>query len=203
MDTVASMFARRDRTYVELGIALAPAAPSAVAGAAATARTVLVELVPSGRVLSARVANPGQGLGKGVFVPIQKGDELLVLFPGGDPNRSVALAAMGNGVNVNPAGNLGTNLLALHPGGVTLGTVDGAPEYSIVHTELLSALSDFMVALATFMGACTSATGGAAGIAAAATTFQADPAVTGLTAGLTASQSAGAPYATTLHKVSA
>lgn len=189
------------RCYVELGLAITPSAPSVLPGQTATARMVQLQLVPSGRLVEARVANVGQGTGKGIFAPILAGDEVIVLFPAGDPNRAVVLGGLGNGKSPNPVGNDQLSMLVQHPGGVRLVAVDGLPEYRIVHVELLSALSGFLAALDAFMTTSATATGAAAPVAAAATTYQTSPAVIELEAGLQASINAGPPYASALHKV--
>lgn len=53
-----------------------------------------VALRPSGREVQARIVSWGAGAGAGIFWPVAVDDEVLVLFPGGDPNRAVALPGL-------------------------------------------------------------------------------------------------------------
>lgn len=192
---------------IELGTVLLPPTPDPTMPVAAW--HVLVELQPDGRTVDARVANVGQGPGKGAFWPLLKGDEVIVLLPGGDPNRAVVLGSLGNAKSPNPTANTGLRPLLMHPAGVELRSADGLPAHGLVLAPLLQDLQAFVTALLTFMGTAGTATGPAAPVAAAAATFLADPAVQTLLAGLTASAApnnsvppgVGAPpYATPTHK---
>lgn len=210
MDSIDDML-RQERCWVELGVVLAPPVPSTIPGGALAARMVLVALVPSGGVVHARVANLGQGLAKGVFPPLAPKDEVLVFFPGGDPNRAVVFGGLGNGVSANPIANLGLQLLLMHPAGVELRSADGLPAHGLVHGQLLAGLAPYLTALETFMFACSTATL-APQIATAAVAFMAavqqvgaapSPFATQLTASAssgTAPGVGGPPFATSLHK---
>lgn len=212
MDGIDQLF--KQKCYAELGVAMSPSAPSSFPPAALAARTVLVQLVYGGRMLEARVANIGQGAGRGIFAPILPGDELVVLFPGGDPNRAIVIAALGNGKSPNPVDNDALKMLLMHPGGVLLSNADQAPGHGIVHGQYLADHSGWLTAVMTFMTAVAAAGSAAtpalqvAAIITAATDFLADPAAAAFQAGVTASASSGVapgvggpPYATTLHKV--
>jgi hypothetical protein len=204
----------RERCWCELGLVQTPPAPPPLAPTAA--RMVQVQLVPSDRVIDARVANVGQGLGKGVFVPPQPGDEVLVLFPGGDPLRAVALSlGLGSAANPNPLGNTGLAILLQHLGGVRLVSADGLPENGIVHGQFLVELLAYLAALEAFITACSLAViPQAAEIKAAALAFIAstkpplgplpslfaESVAASATSG-TAPGVGGPPYATSLHKV--
>lgn len=208
MDDLEALL-RRGRCYVELGVALTPAAPSTLPGATTAARTVTVQLVHGTRTVEARVANVGQGAGRGIFAPILPGDELLVLFPGGEPNRAVVLGGLGSAKSPNPTENLGLAMLLLHPGGVLLSSVDGGLPHGIVHGQFLAELSNLLSALTAFMTACSIASiPQAAEIKTAALDFLADsPALAFVGAVAASAQSGvapgvgGPPYATALHKV--
>ena len=127
--------------------------------------------------------------------------------------QAVILGALGTAQAPNPAANLGTAILAQHPGGVKLQTVDGQPLHGLVHGQFLADMSPFLGAIATFMGAVVTAAlapdpvSAVEAIGAAASAFLADPAVTAFLSGVTASSAGSpttglgtAPYATTLHK---
>ncbi|MEQ1494500.1 MAG: phage baseplate assembly protein V [Novosphingobium sp.] len=201
------------RSWVEIGTVITPPAPSAVPGAALASRMVQVELRPSGRYVEARVANIGQGLGKGVFAPLLSGDEVLVLFPGGDAHRAVVLGGLGNATAPNPTENQGLQMLIQHPGGVLISNVDGAPGNGIVHGQFLNDLATYLTAFEAFLFTTSTATT-APQIAAAASTLmvaiqKVGPASSVFLSALLASAASGVapgiggpPYATTLHKVS-
>jgi hypothetical protein len=157
--------------WVALGQAVTPEAPSAVPGMSTGARVVMVQLAGSDRPpIECRVVHMGQGLTKGVFAPITSGDEVVVLFPMGDPNRAVVLGGLGNGVAVNPLANLSVALLLMHPAGVELRSADGLPAHGIVQGNFLTDLATYLTALEAFLFACSTATT-AAQIATAAVTF--------------------------------
>lgn len=155
---------------------------------------VLVSLQPDGRLVEARVANLGQGLGKGVFAPPLPGDEAVVVFPDGDPLNAIVIGSLANARAPTPvAAALGLNVVLMHPGGVELRSVDGLPAHGVVLAPVLTDLAAFLGALQTFMAAVvtasalTPATSACAGIGLAATDFVADPSVTTLLAQLVAS----------------
>lgn len=186
---------------VELGKVLTVPAPGLHDPSGQAARMVQVQLVPSGRLAEARVANLGQGLARGVFAPPAPGDEVLVLLPGGDPNRAVVLGGLGNGASPNPVANDGLKVLLMHPGGVELRSADGLPAHGIVMAPLLQGLLDYVNAVTVFMAAAALDTSLSPGVAAAATAFQADPRVVEFVAELGASTAAGPPYASATNKV--
>lgn len=208
MEDSIQQLLRRDPCTVELGQVLTPPAPSPHDKSGQAARVVQLQLVPSGRTVEARVANLGQGLGRGVFAPPAAGDEVLVLLPGGDPNRAVVLGGLGNATAPNPTSNLGLNILLLHPGGVELRSADGLPAHGIVMGGLLGDLASWVAALEAFMLTASTATT-APQIATAAVTFmsavgQMGPAPSPFSANLTASDAGGTggpPYASATNKV--
>jgi phage baseplate assembly protein gpV len=145
-----------------------------------------VRLEPSQRVAQARPlwANGG-ATGDGVFWPVAVGDEVVVLAPGGDWNRAVALAGPTSGPNLPPASWENDALvLACSDGGVeVLGglevrdvAADTVKAVQIAET-FLPDLSGFMTTLDTFLLTCAAATT-AAQVAAAAGVFLGSPAYT-------------------------
>lgn len=171
---------------------------------------VYVDLLTSqdDSTVHARVLNLGQGVGKGLFCPLQVGDEVVVLFPHGDLNQGIVIGGIGNGVAVNPVQNTGVQMLAQHPGGVKLNTTEGQPLHGIVHGQFLVEANAFLSDLMIFLGIVATATT-APQIATAASTFIARPSVLTMIANLAASAGSGTPpgvggppYSTALHKVS-
>ncbi len=145
-----------------------------------------VRLEPSQRVAQARHlwANGG-ATGDGVFWPVAVGDEVVVLAPGGDWNRAVALAGPTSGPNLPPTSWENDALvLACSDGGVeVLGglevrdvAADTVKAVQIAET-FLPDLSGFMTTLDTFLLTCAAATT-AAQVAAAAGVFLGSPAYT-------------------------
>jgi hypothetical protein len=206
------------RAWCTLGVVRTPPAPSAATGAAAGAWVCQVELVPDRDVIEVRVMNPGQGLGKGLFVPWLVGDEVLVFFPDSDRMRAVALGGFGAASRPNPIDNTGAHALLLHPGGAKLQTTDGQPLHGLVHGQFLAELAPYLTAFETFMTTISTATT-APQIATAALTFltgvsAATPvplpvAPSGLAINVAASAGSGIapgvggpPHATSLHKAS-
>lgn len=198
---------------VVLGTVLLPQLPAALTPLGP--RHVLVALQPDGRMVEARVAHLGQGLGKGVFAPPLPGDEVVVFLPDGDPLGAVVLGALANARAPTPlAAVAGINVLAMHPGGVELRTVDGLPANGIVMGTLLPDLLAAMQALLIFAAALQTVTTPAtlSAIAPAATSFVTNPSVIAFVASLTASSVptasvppgiGGLPYASPLNKVTA
>lgn len=192
-------------SVIELGIVRTTPAASQIPGGTLAARHAEVELVPGGRTVDCRIVNIGQGAGKGDFAPISIGDEVLVLFPGGDVHAAVAIGGLGSAAAPHPAEADGDHRLLLHPGGVELRTVTGAPAYRIVHAQLLADLLTQFTAVDAFVAAVAAAavTPPLTPLAAACTAFYgaAGGPPSSILAQLAAAVSAGPPYASTLHKV--
>src|SRR5690606_3438802 len=55
---------------------------------------VTVTLMPRGVQAQVRMLYPGSGDGSGAAFPVSVGDEVLVAFPGGDPNQGVILGGL-------------------------------------------------------------------------------------------------------------
>lgn len=165
---------------VEVGVV------TAVSASDAFGYLLTVRLEPSQRVVQVRPlwANGG-ATGDGVFWPIAVEDEVVVLAPGGDWNRAVALAGPTSGPNLPPASWENEALvLSCSDGGVeVLGglevrsvAADTVKSVQIAET-FLPDLSGFLTALDTFLLACAAATT-AAQVAAAAGAFVASPTYT-------------------------
>lgn len=146
-----------------------------------------VRLEPSQRVAQARPlwANGG-ATGDGVFWPVAVGDEVVVLAPGGDWNRAVALAGPTSGLNLPPASWENDALLLACGDGVQVRgglEVRSAPADAVKSVQIaetfLPDLSGFLTAFDTFLLACAAATT-AAQVAAAAGVMVANPAYTTL-----------------------
>lgn len=180
--------------YVELGTLQGAPAPNLHDRTGTSARVVDVLLRPSGRLVEARVAHLGQGLGRGVFAPLEPDDQVLVFLPAGDANQAVVLGSLGSVLAPNPIANDGAKALVMHPGGVELRSADGLEAQGVVLAALLPGLLDLLSALQLFMATASSATT-APQIAAAAASFLADPAVATLAGELGTSVGADAPYA--------
>ena len=148
-----------------------------------------VVLEPSGRTVQARPlwANGGP-TGEGVFWPVAVDDEVVVLAPGGDWNRAVALAGPTSGPSLPPTGWENDALLLACGEGVQVRgglEVRSAPADAVKSVQIaetfLPDLSAFLTAFDTFLLACAAATT-AAQVAAAAGVMVANPAYTTLKA---------------------
>lgn len=208
MDDLVRLLRGRERTWVATGTAKTPSAPSTIAGAALGARVVTVQLT-SGQFCECRLAQQGQGAGRGIFAPVMVGDEVVVAFSAADPNRGIVIGNLGNGKAPNPVEDVGASMILVHPGGVHLMGATGEPPMGIVHGQFLVELQALVTALSTFMTVSSTATT-APQIATAAAAFLGDPNVLTFLSNLGASVSSGTPpgiggppYATSVHKVTA
>lgn len=154
---------------VKLGVVQSSPGPLDIEGFEQAARYVEVQLVPTDDVIQARIANIGQSTTRGLFLPPQEGDEVLVLFPGNRENSAVVIGGLGNNRSPNPTNNDGTKALLMWPT-IELRSDDALPVHGVVLAPLLGDLSGFVNALNTFMTAASSAAT-APQIAAAAVTF--------------------------------
>lgn len=64
---------------------------------------VTVTLMPRGVQAQVRMLYPGSGDGSGAAFPVSVGDEVLVAFPGGDPNQGVVLGGLPSKPRALPA----------------------------------------------------------------------------------------------------
>lgn len=183
-----------------LSLGIIETAPAPLPSAGPTgARYCEVNLVPEDHTISARVANAGQGEGRGVFALPRVGDEVLVFFPDGDMQAAVIFAGVGSLAAPNPTSNTGDQILILHPGGVELKTQDAAQTEGVVLRSLVNDLRQHILALEVMINAMITASAAPGGYTAAASayfaTLQETPQIpTEFSRNLTTSAAAGAPY---------
>lgn len=154
---------------VQLGKVVTPALPDPLSP---TGSRMCMVALADGRVVDARVAHLGQGLGRGAFWTPLPADEVLVFMPDGDPNSAVVFAGLGSAAAPNPLANAGAKALLMHPAGIEHRSVDGLPAHGVVIGPFLAALLPYLTALEAFVFTCSTAAT-AANIAAAAVTFMA------------------------------
>lgn len=112
----------------------------------ATAGVLLdVTLQPSGRQCQARYSGLGAGAGAGFYWPVAVGDEVLVLFPAGDPNLAVALPGLPSGAAMPPSSWDGTRPELVHPEGLTVRLAEDGAVKAVVVETLLPALNNAFV----------------------------------------------------------
>lgn len=200
----------RDALYqpvqIELGEVLSD--PVQLGGGALFAEVVLR---PSGRIVDARLLNFGQGSGKGVFIPVQYGDDVVVLFPRGSPNDAIAIGGFGSNRNPTPNAADGSKIVLVHPGGVELRHDGTGQPHAIVYAPFLDGLQGLVTALTAFMATAAALAAtfpadpspSAKAISAAAGTFLGNTNVVEFVASLaTSNATGGAPYASDHHRVS-
>lgn len=195
---------------VVLGVVLGPPIPSPLAPTGP--RQALVRLEDQ-RLVDARVANLGQGAGKGVFAPPLPGDEVLVFLPDGATENATILGSLAGAKTPMPvAATPSLHIVVMHPLGVELRSADGLPANGIVMATLLPDLLAAFQAIVTFATALQTVTSPAtlAAIAPAATALLADPNVIAFLAALGTSSvpntavppgTGGPPYASILNRV--
>lgn len=159
-----------------LGLLIGDPEALPIPGYETVARYAEVQLVPDDIVIRARVGVLGQGLGRGLFVPLQQGDQVLVHMPNSDEQAAVITMSFGSLQAPHPSSADGEKIVALHPGGVELRNADAATVSGVVLEQLAPDLGDFLSALAVFMQTSSTATT-APQIAAAAATFLAAVAI--------------------------
>lgn len=158
-----------------------------------------VQPQPDGPELQARLMVLASGDDRGFVVPAEVGEEVVVLCPGGDPNRAVALAGLNSSPAARPDSDTGDHVDLVHPGGLETRTTAAADVDHVVLAELLDGLQAQQNALQTFMTTASAATT-APQIAAAATTYLTAMAGNGFVAKLAQSIASGAPYRSTALK---
>lgn len=155
-----------------------------------------VTLQPEGRECQARVMNGGTRPGGGLLWPLEVGDEVLVLFPNGDPNLAVAMGGLNSTPDPLPTSYDNTTPQITHPNGIEIRSDEGDEVQGLVKTEHLIELQNFVSALQAFMATTSTATS-ASQIATAAVTFLADLGVQSYVAGLaqSATEAGALPFA--------
>ena len=160
---------------IYLGILETDPAPLPGDGGAEAARYAEVLLLPDDGSVSARVANVGQGDGRGLFVPHRAGDEVVVLVPELGRQAAVILGGLANaGASPDPQGNDGSRAMLLHEQEVVIQvgetgprvrvSEDGIELYAsdgegqpVVLADLLTALKSYTEVLDAFILACSTA----------------------------------------------
>jgi phage baseplate assembly protein gpV len=104
--------------------------------------------LPDGRELVARpVALAVGSAGGGVWVPIEVGAEVLVLCPGGDVNRALAIAGPVSEPQAPPTGWGNNSVEVVHAGGTVVRLSEGAVVQAVVTADLLADLGPALTEL--------------------------------------------------------
>lgn len=119
-------FVQDNPPTIELGVMETDPAPLDIEGYDRAARYAEVHIVPGDRIHQCRVAVIGQGAGRGLFAYPEKGDEVLVFYPGGRDQSPVVLGGLGNLKAPHPSEAGTTKIVILHPGGVELRDTNAA-----------------------------------------------------------------------------
>lgn len=111
---------------------------------------------PEGRPIQARLVVLGLGAGRGVLLPVEVGDEVLVVCPDGDSNKAVAIPSLASKPAPVPPEWAGDRIWFLHPGGTEIRATTTGPVQAVVVTSFLDAFSgilDDLITVATAAGA--------------------------------------------------
>ena len=101
-----------------------------------------VTIQPSGVDVQARpLGLMGGAQGGGIYSPLAVGDEVLLLYPGGDKNQAVAIAGPPSGPSLPPSGWANDRIALVHSGGVESMLAEGAAVEAAVLESLLPDLS--------------------------------------------------------------
>jgi len=99
-----------------------------------------LEIEPDGREVQARPAYPATGAATGFFWPVVEGDEALVLCPGGDVNRAIAICGLTSSQATPPSDWDNEQPQATHAKGMHFRTVEAAPVQKVVTEDMLTDL---------------------------------------------------------------
>lgn len=115
-------------------------------------RLATVALQPGGDEVEARILWGGTRSAGGTFWPLEPDDEVVVLYPDGDPNQAVCIAGLVSDPAPEPSSWDNAAPLTVHPQGSTFATTEGATTQSVVLESLLpdlhSALTEVQAGLA-------------------------------------------------------
>lgn len=103
---------------------------------------------PSGRKVQARLAALGAGDGTGLYWPLAVGDEVLLLFPGGDANRAVAIPGWRSTAAPKPSTDDQTGPGLVHPRGFAVRTSGAGMVQGVVLESFLDAFRAVLTELA-------------------------------------------------------
>lgn len=124
---------------------LGPASPACYVGVitaieahAAWGHLLSVTLQPDGLEVQARPGHLSTGsAGGGVYVPYEVGAEVLVLLPGNDPNRAIAMHGPASTSAPIPAGWDNDRVLVQHSGGLEVRGSNAGLTQAVVTEDLL------------------------------------------------------------------
>lgn len=113
---------------------------------------VTLEMRPGGLAVQARMATPGAGSARGDYWPIAVDDEVVVLFPDGDPNRAIVAGFLPSSAAAPPTSWGNSAPLLVHPSGKTFLTSQAAASHAVVLEtllpDLLTSLTEIAAGLA-------------------------------------------------------
>lgn len=108
---------------------------------------------PDGEPFQARMLFGAGGAAIGDLFPVAVGDEVIVLLPGGDPLRAVALHGGNSSEAALPSSFDNSAPLMVHPSGKTFLTAEGATATPLCTEALLPDLSGLATLVTTIAGA--------------------------------------------------
>ena len=122
---------------------------TAVETHAAWGHLLTVTLQPEGLEVQARPGHLSTGsAGGGVYVPFEVDAEVLVLLPGNDPNRAVALHGPASTSAPIPTGWNNDSVLVQHSGGLEVRGSNAGVMHAVVLETLLGDLANALTELA-------------------------------------------------------
>jgi hypothetical protein len=141
------------RTWVEIGTV------DSVEEHGAWSYLLNVTLQPGGQPVQARPVYAGTGAARGDLWPVEDGDEVLVLCPGGNLNAAVALVGLTSSAAAVPSDWDNAQPQLCHPKGKHFRTAEGAPTEPVLLAKTFqNDAATWEAALYTFMSAVSSAT---------------------------------------------
>jgi phage baseplate assembly protein gpV len=122
------------RTTLEIGTI------TEIATHAAWGYLLTLEIEPDGREVQARPIYAGAGASTGSFWPVAEGDEALVLCPGGDVNRAMAICGLTSSQATPPSDWDNDQPQETHANGRHFRTAEAAAVQKVVTEDFLSDL---------------------------------------------------------------
>lgn len=108
---------------------------------------------PDGIPFQARLMWAATGAAQGDFYPVAVGDEVLVLLPGGDPLRAVAIPGLTSSEATLPADFTNDKPRLVHPDGKTFQTAENATVSPVVVESVLPDLAGLATLVTTIASA--------------------------------------------------
>lgn len=127
--------ASRIRPSVAIGVV------ASVSDHAAFGQVAVVTIQPSGSKVEARILYLAAAPGQGDFAPVKQGAEVVLLFPGSDRNRAVAIPGLAGGGRSVPSGWDQATRHIVAADGVKVTKTDGAVAEAVVLESLLPDLA--------------------------------------------------------------